>query len=151
MNVVYVSQNLYRGDRPQNNSDLGILALSYHVERIVSLETFWHKLFGWADEGECWTTSWRRIFKSFPMSNIFPPMWEETMTALDAISEVLQHPGATIYVHCFAGKDRTGWVIAGYRVKVEGWPPEKAWAEAIEKGMHWRYWWWKPFFMRMWK
>lgn len=38
------------------------------------------------------------------------------------------------YVHCEAGKGRTGVASAAYRMAVEGWPPEKAIAEAKKFG-----------------
>lgn len=38
------------------------------------------------------------------------------------------------YVHCEAGKGRTGVAVASYRMAVEGWPPEKAIAEAKKFG-----------------
>lgn len=38
------------------------------------------------------------------------------------------------YVHCQAGKGRTGVAVASYRMAVEGWPPEKAIAEARKFG-----------------
>ena len=38
------------------------------------------------------------------------------------------------YVHCEAGKGRTGVASACYRMAVEGWPPEKAIAEGKKYG-----------------
>ena len=38
------------------------------------------------------------------------------------------------YVHCEAGKGRTGVAVASYRMAVEGWPPQKAIAEAAKFG-----------------
>ncbi len=40
-----------------------------------------------------------------------------------------------ILVHCKQGVDRTGLLAAVYRIKVQGWAPEKALAEAIKERM----------------
>ena len=39
------------------------------------------------------------------------------------------------YVHCEAGKGRTGVATAVYRMAVDGWPPDKAIAEAKKFGL----------------
>jgi len=39
------------------------------------------------------------------------------------------------YVHCEAGKGRTGVATACYRMAVDGWPPDKALAEAKQFGL----------------
>jgi len=51
--------------------------------------------------------------------------------------EVKQWPSEDgyVYVHCKHGKDRTGMACAIYRVLVNGWPLEKALAEAFKFGM----------------
>jgi protein tyrosine/serine phosphatase len=40
-----------------------------------------------------------------------------------------------VYAHCEQGKGRTGCMVAVYRVKVQGWTPEVALAEAKRHGM----------------
>jgi protein tyrosine phosphatase (PTP) superfamily phosphohydrolase (DUF442 family) len=42
---------------------------------------------------------------------------------------------APTYVHCEAGKGRTGVAVASYRMAVEGWPADKAIAEAKKFGL----------------
>lgn len=40
-----------------------------------------------------------------------------------------------IFVHCWRGKDRTGTVVACYRIQHDGWDNRKALAEAHQYGM----------------
>lgn len=42
--------------------------------------------------------------------------------------------GEPVLVHCTGGKDRTGFLVAGYRVLELGWPVEKALAEMQDFG-----------------
>jgi tyrosine-protein phosphatase SIW14 len=42
-----------------------------------------------------------------------------------------------VFVHCREGKDRTGTVVACYRIATDGWENRKALAEAKSLGMHW--------------
>ena len=39
-----------------------------------------------------------------------------------------------VLVHCEHGEDRTGLVVACYRVQVNHWTKEEAWAEALKYG-----------------
>jgi|JI9StandDraft_1071089.scaffolds.fasta_scaffold04177_2 tyrosine-protein phosphatase SIW14 len=41
------------------------------------------------------------------------------------------------FVHCFHGADRTGAVVAIYRIIMQNWDKEKAIAEMKLKGLHW--------------
>jgi protein tyrosine phosphatase (PTP) superfamily phosphohydrolase (DUF442 family) len=45
--------------------------------------------------------------------------------------------GDRVFVHCREGKDRTGTVVACYRIAVDGWENRKALTEAKSLGMHW--------------
>jgi len=40
-------------------------------------------------------------------------------------------------VHCAAGKDRTGTVVAAYRIAHQKWTNQQALAEAQQIGLHW--------------
>ncbi|NNN06058.1 MAG: hypothetical protein HKL90_09190 [Elusimicrobia bacterium] len=66
--------------------------------------------------------------KSVPMSGL----WAPTFGELDRALAVLTDPATPrpILVHCLHGQDRTGVVIAAYRVIVEGVPPARAADEA---------------------
>lgn len=39
-----------------------------------------------------------------------------------------------IYVHCLYGKERTGLMLAAYRVKIEGWSVDAAYKEMLDNG-----------------
>jgi tyrosine-protein phosphatase OCA1 len=55
------------------------------------------------------------------------PTPSEIKTAFAILDDKSQAP---IFVHCHAGKDRTGMIIGCYRIFHDGWPTRKALAEA---------------------
>jgi tyrosine-protein phosphatase SIW14 len=67
-----------------------------------------------------------------PMRAVAAPRQAEIEQAL---SLILRDPSAKIYVHCWRGKDRTGTVIACYRIQHDGWDNRRALQEAKEYGM----------------
>ena len=152
MNIFNVATGLHRGSRPESPVALGILASNYGVKTIISLETdfgaFWDSLVSFRfDEGACWQDWWKKTFIRHPLSNFLPPTRFETMQILDDINRSLLNGG--VFVHCYSGVDRTGWIIAAYRVIEEEMHPEDAWAEAVKMGMHFRYFWWKSAFIAL--
>ena len=63
-------------------------------------------------------------------------LWGPSATAIDHILGILAEPeNWPVYVHCRRGCDRTGTVIACYRIANESWTAERAIAEALEMGM----------------
>jgi tyrosine-protein phosphatase SIW14 len=46
------------------------------------------------------------------------------------------NPGKKIFVHCRYGDDRTGMMIAAYRMSVEGWSADEALKEMDDFGFH---------------
>jgi protein tyrosine/serine phosphatase len=55
---------------------------------------------------------------------------------IDRVLEILDRPeNWPVYVHCRRGCDRTGTVVACYRIANESWTAEAAIAEAREQGM----------------
>jgi len=66
-----------------------------------------------------------------PMDGTKLPSMEEVDRALAVILDPSKRP---VLVHCAHGEERTGAVIAAYRVVAEGWDPAAAEAEAIELG-----------------
>ena len=53
-----------------------------------------------------------------------------------------------IFVHCRRGKDRTGTVIACYRIEHDGWNSRHAILEANKYGMSWSEWGMRSFILK---
>jgi len=71
----------------------------------------------------------RKFVNSLGMSYI-PMGWEcsfpKDKTFADFLTLIVDNPGTKIFVHCRVGDDRTGMMIAAYRMAEQGWSAEKA-------------------------
>ena len=47
---------------------------------------------------------------------------------------ILQNAELPIYIHCRHGRERTGLIVAAYRIRVEGWPVQAAYDEMVNMG-----------------
>lgn len=79
-----------------------------------------------------------------PLGGILPPTVKELR---DAVWFIVDKPD-TVYVHCEHGHERTGMVIAAYRVLVERWTPYAAAKEALALGLHWVF---IPWLIQLWR
>jgi protein tyrosine/serine phosphatase len=59
---------------------------------------------------------------------------------VDAVGYLASRDGKTL-VHCLHGSDRTGTVVAGYRIALEGWSKDKAIDEFINGGYGYHAFW----------
>lgn len=67
-----------------------------------------------------------------PMNGIVAPRGADVAKVLDLLN------GAdSVFVHCKLGKDRTGTVIACYRISHDQWKNKRALDEAKSIGLHW--------------
>jgi len=71
---------------------------------------------------------------SLPMNGLLAPTDQQITRALAVVEDTANGP---IFVHCRRGADRTGTVIACYRVAHDQWRNEKALDEARTFGMSW--------------
>jgi protein tyrosine phosphatase (PTP) superfamily phosphohydrolase (DUF442 family) len=71
-------------------------------------------------------------YVNVPMDGFATP----TETQLAVPLSVLD-AGEPVFVHCKLGCDRTGTVIAAYRISRQSWENQKALAEARQMGLHW--------------
>lgn len=66
----------------------------------------------------------------------FPPLSAPTKEEVDNVLSLLLHDDlGTVFIHCRRGKDRTGTVIACYRIQHDHWNNQQALREARQHGM----------------
>lgn len=116
-NFYKVTDGIYRGDRP-TAEDLKELQ-TRGIKTLLDLETFHTDRYVIAESKT-----------NFKFLHVRMNPWdiddEDIVTALDILTDKNNYP---IYVHCKHGSDRTGVVIAMYRIVVQGWSKEDAIAE----------------------
>jgi hypothetical protein len=70
-------------------------------------------------------------FVNVPLSELFPPSPGELKQAVSVIRQNRNHG---VYIHCRRGIDRTGYVIASFRMLVEKYAFETAYKECCDHG-----------------
>lgn len=135
-----VTETVWRGPRP---TDLRALRVDYHIDTIIDLESGVYDVMRVYDE---------TYFKDVPQ---FPPDFginyyhmpcsdfsAPKKIFVDKALELMFNKERHVFIHCLSGVDRTGFVCAVYRMRVEGWTFERARAEWIALGRHpWYFYW----------
>ena len=67
----------------------------------------------------------------------FYPLNPDDQIMIDFLKVIKDRSHKPAFVHCFHGADRTGAVIAIYRIIVQNWDKDRAIAEMKLKGFHW--------------
>jgi len=122
--ITLVANDVYRGPRPAP-SDYG--AVKAKFARVISLEGLEE------DHKEALE------FAPLPVTSFPISAWQIYVTGISQcylqriLQSLMQFP-RPVLVHCQHGEDRTGLVIAAYRVRVCGWSKEQAWSEALKFG-----------------
>ncbi len=73
-------------------------------------------------------------YVNLPMSGFDRPSVPEVRRALAAILAPEAQP---VFLHCKRGRDRTGVIVAAYRMAHEGWAADQAVEEAKRFGLAW--------------
>jgi len=124
-NFQQVDEKVYRGGRVREGGYEFLQGLG--VKTIINLE--------FDEEG---IAEERAGIRGSGMKMISVPMQYRTAPTDEVIDDLLaklQDPRLQpVYLHCKHGKDRTGLVMALYRVEVQGWTPKRAHDEMMELG-----------------
>jgi len=123
-----VNSQLYRGGQPKAGGISKLAALG--IKTIVNLRQTDDDTRAEARAAEA---AGLRYF-NIPMPGTSKPTDEQMNRALAVINAPENQP---VFVHCKRGSDRTGTVIACYRILKDGWTAHDAKQEAAHYGM-WR-------------
>ncbi len=133
--INHVAENLYRGPRP----DSYVYLEACGITKCISLQS------GFMEEVKD-----DNLEKELPghygveqlvitCSDIIAPRQHEVLKFLRAVDFFGAHK---TYVHCLHGKDRTGFMIAVFRMRILGWSYDRAVEEMYQYGFHkWPYQW----------
>jgi tyrosine-protein phosphatase SIW14 len=122
-----VGPRIFRGSAPALPEDFELLR-GYGVQTIVNLRRY----IPWEIEREA------ELARRHGLRHIHIPIhsWavpsKESVEA--AVAELADTRNGIVYVHCKRGIDRTGIVVAYYRVRHDGWSPSEAYAEMSHYG-----------------
>ena len=122
LNFAKVSDALYRGGQPDAQGFAELKKMG--VKTVVSLRTFD------VDASRLKGLGLKYLHVSFKAPH---PEDEDVIAFLQAVSDPANHP---VFVHCRRGTDRTGMMVAVYRMVVKGWSREQALAEMRRMGFN---------------
>jgi len=117
-NLHKVSDTLYRGAQPEDEGFPELEKLG--IKTVICLRR-WHDD---EDEIECTNLDYVAI----PM-NTWQPTEDNVLKFLRTVTDPAKQP---IFVHCQHGADRTGTMVAIYRIVIENWSKEDALKEMQE-------------------
>ena len=133
-NFGFVTDTLYRGAQPNPEGYRSLQQLG--VEVVVDFRNEKDEI---EAERQTVETSGMR-FVSIPWRAMDQPNNKQVAQFLTLVQA---NPGKKIFVHCFAGHDRTGVMIAAFRLGIHHWKPEQALAEMGAFGFRhgWSHFW----------
>ena len=125
-NFYKVDEHVYRGGQP---TDEGFRYLAkIGVKTVIDLRG---ESEGRGSEESVVTTAGMKYI-NIPMTGLTPPTEAEINKILGILEDGTTGP---VFVHCQRGADRTGAVIASYRIEHDGWDNARALKEAMANGM----------------
>jgi len=124
-NFYQVDQNVYRGAQPTADGFKYLAKIG--VKTVIDLREADQR----SQAEERTVTAAGMKYVNVPMTGLAPPTEAEISRALG----ILEGGSGPVFVHCKRGADRTGVVIATYRIDHDGWDSERALREAKARGM----------------
>lgn len=126
-NFHQVDQNVYRGAQPTGEGLKNLASLG--VKTIIDLRH--GKDHSDSEEKAAEALGLRYI--NVPMEGLDAPTDQQISGLMKVLNSADQAP---VFVHCREGRDRTGTVVACYRITHDHWSNNQALEEAKEFGLH---------------
>ena len=125
VNFGKVGDALYRGAQPDDSGLESLKRLG--VKTIINLRM----------QDDCWKDeSAKALAHGILYTNVpFRGMGRPTDDQIKAVLELIDSSPGPVFIHCQHGCDRTGTIVACYRMKHDQWTVEKAMAEANRYGL----------------
>lgn len=135
-NFSKVNENLYRGGQPSSEGIKQLAGMG--IKTVINFRDSDDKM---RREKQLVEENGMKFFNPH-LSNWFKPKDKD----IDAIMEMIRDPeNQPVFVHCKRGADRTGTVVAVYRMKYDGWDDKQANLEAKKFGIGWWQFWMKDY------
>lgn len=125
-NFYQVDQKVYRGAQPTKEGFDYLTKLG--VKTVIDLREADRR----SQQEEKLVTAAGMKYINVPMTGLTPPTDQEIGKILAILEDGTTGP---VFVHCKRGADRTGAVIAAYRIDHDGWDNGRALKEAMDRGM----------------
>ena len=127
-NFYKVNEKLYRGGQPKAG---GVRKLAeFGIKTIINLRG--------ADETtraeEAEARAAGLTYFNIPMPGLSRPTHDQVARAMAVLNDELHWP---VFIHCKRGSDRTGTIVALYRISNDEWTAGQAMTEAKRHGMSW--------------
>ena len=124
---VVVPEQIYRGAQPRD-TEYEILKRDLHIRTILKL----NKDVDSREAEKCAEYGIELVSVPFAASTIGDA---SSCDGIRTAYAVLTDPAAQpIYVHCQAGRDRTGFLVGLFRIRDQGWPIDRVLAELRQHG-----------------
>lgn len=121
-----VNDHIYRGGQPTREGIKNLAKIG--IRTVIDLR-------GGADRAEeKLVLAAGMRYAHVAMGAFSAPSEEQMVKVLDMLDDAT---GSPVFIHCKRGSDRTGTVIACYRIRHDRWDNQKALSEARKNGLSW--------------
>lgn len=131
-----VNSRIYRGAQP---TEKGVKELARRgIKTIINFRDADEN----ADIERKWAESQSIKFYNVPFGNWLAPTDRKVQEVLELINSADKQP---VFIHCKRGADRTGTVVAAYRISHDGWTAKEAKTETKKYHFGWWQFWMSDF------